>query len=262
MITVPCQSAAYESDAVMYQILTQYLPMFTLLSYITPVFRLCYRMVSEKETRVKESMQMMGLSEWAFWTSWLIYYFFLNAVISVSCTFVLYRWLLKHTPFLTLFLFFFMFGLSLFGFTVFCQAFFQHARNASIFTAIFYISTFFVSILVQGPEVPAVKKYYGSMIPTVIVNLLTTPLAEFESVGIRLEGDRLDEVFRNYVFMNGIKILAIDFFVYTFIGIYIDNIFPRQTGMQKPWTYVCDMITPTYWDCFNLCRRNSRKSRD
>ena len=56
MITVPVQSAAFASDAIINQILTTYLPMFTLLSYITPVFRLTYRMVSEKETRVRESM--------------------------------------------------------------------------------------------------------------------------------------------------------------------------------------------------------------
>jgi hypothetical protein len=120
MITVPCQAVPYSSDDVMSSILSQYLPIFTLLSYITPVFRLCYRMVSEKETRVKESMQMMGLSEWAFWTSWFVYYFVINVIISTSCTFVLYRWLLNHTPFITLWLFFFVFGLSLFGFTVFC----------------------------------------------------------------------------------------------------------------------------------------------
>lgn len=96
------------------------------------------------------------------------------------------------------------------------------------------------------------------MVPTVIVSMLTTSLAQFESVGIPLEGDRLNEVFRNYVFLNGIKILVLDFVVYSIVGIYIDNIFPRKTGMQKPWSYVCDMITPSYWDCFNLCRRSKK----
>lgn len=60
------------------------------------------------------------------------------------------------------------------------------------------------------------------------------------------------------MFLNGIKILVLDFVVYTIVGIYIDNIFPRKTGMQKPWSYVCDMITPSYWDCFNLCRRSKK----
>lgn len=213
-------------------------------------------MVSEKETRVRESMQMMGLSEWAFWTSWFLYYLILNIFISTSCTFVLYKWLLHHTPFMTLWLYFFVYGLSLFGFTVFCQSFFQKARNASIFTAIFYITTFLVSILVQGPEVPSVKKYYASMVPTVVVSLLTSPLAGYESVGIPLKGARLNEVFRNYVFLNGIKILLLDLVAYTLLGIYIDNIMPRKTGMQKPWYFICDMVTPSYWDCFNLCKKN------
>jgi len=60
--------------------------------------------------------------------------------------------------------------------------------------------------------------------------------------------------------MDGIKMLLLDFLIYSALGIYIDNIMPRATGTQRHWFYPCDWMTPTYWDCFNLCRRGDRKT--
>jgi len=61
--------------------------------------------------------------------------------------------------------------------------------------------------------------------------------------------------------MDGLQMLVLDLVLYTLIGIYIDNIFPREIGMQRSWHYVCDWLTPTYWDCFDICRRGSDKSQ-
>ena len=50
--------------------------------------------------------------------------------------------------------------------------------------------------------------------------------------------------------MEGVQYLGLDLIIYALLGIYIDNIFPRESGIRKEWTYVCDWLTPTYWDCF------------
>jgi hypothetical protein len=50
--------------------------------YIPPLYRTVYRIVQEKETRVKESMKMMGLGDFAYWLSWFTYYTTVNFVIS------------------------------------------------------------------------------------------------------------------------------------------------------------------------------------
>ena len=62
MVTVPNKSASFDYDEFMFEVLDQFLPLATLLSFFTPTFRITQRMVSEKETRVRESMQMMGLN--------------------------------------------------------------------------------------------------------------------------------------------------------------------------------------------------------
>jgi hypothetical protein len=81
-------------------------------------------MVAEKETQVRDSMRMMGLNEIAYWTSWLLYYLLINIIVASCCTIMLFQTLFKYSnPFLV-WLFFFMYGLSLFGFVTFVQAFF------------------------------------------------------------------------------------------------------------------------------------------
>ena len=80
-------------------------------------------MVSEKETRVRESMTMMGLTQAAYWVSWFLYYLIFNAVISGACTAILSTWLLKFTDWIIIFIYFSAFGLAQFGFILFCQGF-------------------------------------------------------------------------------------------------------------------------------------------
>jgi hypothetical protein len=81
-------------------------------------------MVAEKETQVRDSMRMMGLNEIAYWASWLLYFSVINVIVAAICTLVLYSTLFEYTDSGIVFLTFFMYGLSLFGFITFVQAFF------------------------------------------------------------------------------------------------------------------------------------------
>ena len=144
-------------------------------------------MVSEKETRVRESMTMMGLTQAAYWISWFLYYLIFNAVISGACTAILSTWLLKFTDWIIIFIYFSAFGLAQFGFILFCQGFWQRARHAAIFTVVLFIATASTSILVTPRDVPREQKMYASLIPTAVVFNLAKPLAGYESVGIGLD---------------------------------------------------------------------------
>lgn len=66
--------------------------------YIPPLYRTVYRIVQEKESKVKESMRMMGLGDFAYWLSWYTYYTTVNFAISFLCWAMLNGlWkLLKH----------------------------------------------------------------------------------------------------------------------------------------------------------------------
>ena len=51
--------------------------------YILPVFTTVSLIVKEKESRAKESMRMMGMTDFPYWFSWFFYYSILNTIYSL-----------------------------------------------------------------------------------------------------------------------------------------------------------------------------------
>lgn len=49
-------------------------PFFMLLIYILPISKATERIVSEKETRARESMKIMGMNDTAYWLSWFCFF--------------------------------------------------------------------------------------------------------------------------------------------------------------------------------------------
>ena len=70
------------------EIITGVLPQLILLIFIPPVYNMVFMLVKEKETRIKESMRMMGMRDSAYWLSWYVYY------TCVSSAIVLLAWLM------------------------------------------------------------------------------------------------------------------------------------------------------------------------
>ena len=100
-------------------IMSGMLPFFMLLVYILPVYRLISFIVSEKESRARESMKMMGLTDLSYWLSWACYYFIVVTIITGLVIGILSINVLKYSNRGLVFLFFWVFGLSLFGLVIF-----------------------------------------------------------------------------------------------------------------------------------------------
>ena len=147
MALVPYKSDAYIKDD-FDRVLKAMLPFFMLLMYILPVYRLISNIVSEKETKARESMKMMGLSDFSYWLSWFVYYFIIVLIISIACTIILSANVFKYSNRGIIFLYFFIYGLSLFGLCILIQAFFSRARVAAITGTLIYFGTSFINAAV------------------------------------------------------------------------------------------------------------------
>lgn len=115
---IPFTTAPYTDDPFRYFLETN-LPFFMLLIYILPVYRLISNMVTEKESKARESMKIMGLKDFSYWLSWFAYHLFSVTVISLLCIVILSFNVIVNSNKLLLFLLFWIFGMSLFGFAVF-----------------------------------------------------------------------------------------------------------------------------------------------
>ena len=120
-----------------------------LLMYILPVYRLISNIVAEKESKARESMKMMGLSDSSYWFSWFTYYTIVVTIISILCVIILSFNVFKNSNKGFIFLYFWVFGMSLFGLCMLLQSFFLRARVAAITGTLIYFGTSFINAAVQ-----------------------------------------------------------------------------------------------------------------
>ena len=74
-----------------------------------------------QQSRAAESMKMMGLTDFSYNLSWFIFYLFQLVIISVECTLMPIGALIVYSNPGVMFIFYFLYGLSLFGFGFFLQ---------------------------------------------------------------------------------------------------------------------------------------------
>ena len=93
-------------------------PFFMLLIYILPISKATERIVSEKETRARESMKIMGMNDTAYWLSWFCFFAIQTTVITLIGFAMLKSKVFPYSDGGLIFLYFWMYGMSQFGFVV------------------------------------------------------------------------------------------------------------------------------------------------
>ena len=164
MMTIPLPSETLQSDPFTY-ILQNFVPGFLFLIYILPVYNMVFLIVKEKESRTKESMRMMGMSDLPYWLSWWVYYTCVNAVIATVCWAVLCINVLRSGSVGFIWVWFFLYGEAVFGVIVFIQSMFGKSKFAGIIASLIYFIGSFADYPVIGSYSPAVLKRYLSLIP-------------------------------------------------------------------------------------------------
>jgi hypothetical protein len=76
-------------------------------------------MVIDKESKARESMKIMGLKDSSYWLSWFVTHLITVTLISSICILILSFNVIVNSNLLLVFLFFWIYGMSLFGFSVF-----------------------------------------------------------------------------------------------------------------------------------------------
>jgi arabinogalactan endo-1,4-beta-galactosidase len=67
-------------------VLNNILSLLFLLMYIPLIYRTVYRIVFEKMSKAKESMRIMGMTDFPYWTSWFAYYTIVNTLLVSGAT--------------------------------------------------------------------------------------------------------------------------------------------------------------------------------
>ena len=114
------------------------LPLFLLLAYIPSVYNMTFKIVREKESRAKETMRIMGMTDLPYWLSWFVFYTVINTVVTTLSWAMLLPAVINYSQPMYLWLFFWLYGEAVFGQIIFLQSMFTGSKYAGIVSTILY----------------------------------------------------------------------------------------------------------------------------
>ena len=220
-------------------------PFFIIVAYMGHLCIYVYRMVLEKETKVKEGMKIMGLTEGIYFLSYFIQYTVISLVDS-AINAGIFLFLFTRIPYLVFFFIFFLFSLNIFALAFFFQSFINKSKESLILSMLLYFVMFFLSFLVVNDDADKKMKIGLSIFPPVTIYLGIILLGKFESHFRTFYLKDVLYTFTNYSVLIMFIMLIGDLLLYLFLGYYLQNILPHDFGVRKPWYFI---FTKSFWGC-------------
>ena len=227
------------------------LPFFIMVAYIPMVYNLVFKIVSEKETRAKEIMRIMGMTDLPYWLSWFVFYTCINTVVTTLAWGTLMFKVINYSNPFYVWLFFWLYGEAVFGQIIFLQSMFTGSKYAGIVSTVIYFCGVLVNKLVMGDSgVTRMAKLFASLLPQVALMQGSGVFANYESTGVGINSVTAGDLYNEYDFNTALWMLFFDFVLFFFLGLYLDKIVPSDFGQRlNP----CFCFMPSFW-----CRRTNR----
>lgn len=164
VVPEPATTQVYDYYSIVW---TRIFPLLIIAMYILPVFTTVSLIVKEKESRAKESMRMMGMTDFPYWMSWFVYYTLLNTVICLIAWGILFINVIGFSNPWYILLCIWLYGQAIFGEIILMQSLFSKSKFAGTISAVIYFTLVFFNIPLSIDTNPVSKelKFYLSLIP-------------------------------------------------------------------------------------------------
>ncbi|KAM7377381.1 hypothetical protein PAMA_013932 [Pampus argenteus] len=226
------------------------LPMFLVLAFMYTVCMTIKGLVLEKELRLKEVLRAVGIQNGALWSS----RFTENIVLlTVPCllisVMVKYGKVLQYSDPSVIFVFLLVFCLATITQCFFISVFFSKANLAAACGGLIYFVLYLPHILcyawrdVMGFQ----AKVAVSLLSCVAFGYGCENFSKYEEQGIGIQWSNIfksPEEGERYTFIVSIIMMLFDAALYWVLTWYIENVFPGQYGIPKPWYFP---FTASYW---------------
>lgn len=242
----------YQEDSFVI-ILVAIFPYIIQLSFISTVILTVKAIVYEKETGLKEAMKIMGMKAWIYWLSWYIKIFLmlLPSVILMSLCFKLKiplknggeAAIINKTEFSLYFFLMLAYASSLTTFIMMCSSFFKKSTTAAAGSGFIFFITYmphiYVSLRYERLD------YYSKMILCLVNNLAMCLgvhlIGLFEGSGTGINYSNWNKgIYEGDAFSlaHSVVMMIFNHFIHLFVLYYLDNLFPGDHGIAKPWYFI------------------------
>ncbi|KAF4110511.1 hypothetical protein G5714_007542 [Onychostoma macrolepis] len=241
----PC----YMDDAFL-RSLTRSLPLYMTLAWIFSVALIVKGVVQEKEARLKETVRMMGLKSSTYWLSWAISSTLPLAISAALLTVILkYGKVLRYSDPSVIFVFLLVFCVATVMQCFFISVFFSRANLAAACGGLIYFLLYLPHVLCYAwrDVMGFGAKIATSLLSCVAFGYGCENFSRYEEQGIGIQWRNIwvsPQEDDRYSFIVSIFMMLFDAFIYWILTWYIENIYPGQYGIPKPWYFP---FTSSYW---------------
>ncbi|EGZ19833.1 ABC transporter lipid export ABCA family [Phytophthora sojae] len=222
-----------------------------ILSYLYSISRILVVLIQEKELRLREYMKILGVKEKAIVVSWYMTYTLILFVGSILQALMGMAGLFSNSSVVLIFLFFFLFSLSVLAYGFMISTIFSKARVGAFVGMVLFFLMYFVSAAFTT-ETAENQKTVGCILSPVALSLGVTVLSNLEATGTGVNFSNASVLSDNFRFSRSLLMFAFDTVLYTLLGLYFEKVVPKEHGTTLKWYFP---VSPSYW-------RNRRKTRE
>ena len=224
------------------------------MAYMSPLSLYVYRMVGDKETKIKESMKIMGLEEGQYFLSYFIQYTVINIFTSLINA-GLFSCFLDCIPYYYLFVTLLLWSLNVFALIYFFQSFIDKTKIALVLSLVIYFMMYCVSLACMFEGGSMVWKIVLSLFPQVCLNNGILLFSKFQYHFRTFKDREFLDIYTTFSVGIMFLMFVVDFFLFLFLGFYLNNVLPHDFGIRKPFYFIC---TSDFW-CKNRKKNDSKK---
>jgi len=239
--TMPMPTAAYDQN-VFFLHVGYLLGLVLTMAFLYPTSRLIQSLVEERETRMKETLLILGVRPWAHTTSWVVTSAMSFVIITFFMTIVLQH-IMLHTAFALVWFWLATFGMASMAFCFFLASFFSKAKLAAVVGPMALFASLLPRFVFFGTNrYEAIgAKYAASILPGTALAFGADVVGDYE-YGEQSVGDHFWS--GDYSFGTSVFFLIFDTIFYMVLAWYTEQVIPREYGAAaKPWYF------PVMW-CF------------
>lgn len=267
--SMPMPTAAYSQNP-FFLAVGSLLGLTIVMAYLYPTSRLVKTVVEEKESRMRETLFMLGLRGWAHWLSWFLTALSVFGVVTVTVTVSLTATVLQYSDPAYIFAFIGLFSTATIGLCFTLSSLFSKAKLAAIMAPVVLFATILPRFIFFGFNryEATTGMVIASLFPATAFAFGADIVADYEYSGkqgqcpdfLNSGGEKLTTYFLlffpeqgiqswnasegDYSFNTTLGMLLVDTFLYLFLGFYFDQVIPRQYGTSRPLYF---FLLPSYW---------------
>ena len=141
-----------------------------LFPYIILFSRFLFKVLTEKEKKIREGMKMMGLDDSTFFLSWFILFLAISTITSAFVTLIAGSVVFLKVNMGLFFVFCMLYAQTLYGWAFCIVAFLPTKRTSGIAATLFHILSYFMTAILQDPNTSTNLQYGMSILPNVCMN--------------------------------------------------------------------------------------------